>query len=56
MTEAPYAMNMSNTLDDSLKTAENGPVKKKSFAEIPIIKKVLLGLYNRIFHLYYDKR
>ncbi len=56
MTETPCAMNMSNTLDDSLKTAENRPVKKTSVADIPIIKKVLLGLYNRIFHLYYDNR
>lgn len=56
MTETPCAMNMSNTLDDSLKTAERQTVKKSSLADIPIVKKVLLGLYNRIFHLYYDKR
>lgn len=56
MTETPCAMNMSNTLDDSVKTAERQETGKKSIAEIPVVKKVLLGLYNRIFHLYYDKR
>ncbi len=56
MTETPCAMNMSNTLDDSLKTAEKQTVKRSGIADIPIVKKVLLGLYNRIFHLYYDKR
>ena len=56
MTETPCAMNMSNTLDDSVKVAERQESGKKSIAEIPLVKKVLLGLYNRIFHLYYDKR
>ena len=56
MTETPCAMNMSNTLDDSVKVAERQETGKKSIAEIPVVKKVLLGLYNRIFHLYYDKR
>ena len=56
MTETPCAMNMSNTLDDSVKVAERQETGKKSLAEIPVVKKVLLGLYNRIFHLYYDKR
>ncbi len=56
MTETPCAMNMSNTLDDSVKVAEKQEVKKKNIADIPIIRKILLGIYNRIFHLYYDKR
>ena len=56
MTETPCAMNMSNTLDDSVKVAEKQESGKKSIAEIPVVKKVLLGLYNRIFHLYYDRR
>ena len=50
------AMNMSNTLDDSVKTAEKQEKKKSGLAEFPPVKKVLLGIYNRIFHLYYDKR
>ena len=56
MTVEPCAMNMSNTLDDSVKVAEQQEMKKQGFAEIPAVKKVLLGVYNRIFHLYYDKR
>ena len=56
MTEEPCAMNMSNTLDNSAKVTEKKAEKKKGFADIPVVKKVLLGLYNRIFHLYYDNR
>ena len=56
MTETPCAMNMSNTLDNSVQVAEHTEEKKKTLADNPVVKKVLLGLYNRIFHLYYDKR
>ena len=56
MTETPCAMNMSNTLDNSVQMAEHTEEKKKTMADNPVVKKVLLGLYNRIFHLYYDKR
>ena len=56
MTETPCAMNMSNTLDSSVKAAEHTETKKKTLADLPVVKKVLLGVYNRIFHLYYDNR
>ena len=56
MTETPCAMNMSNTLDTSIKDMDKQEVKKKSFADIPVVRKILLGVYNRIFHLYYDNR
>lgn len=56
MTEIPCAMNMSNTLDNSVQRTENQKARKHTAAEIPIVKKVLLGIYNRIFHLYYDNR
>ena len=56
MTETPCAMNMSNTLDNSVLTAEKKDTKKKRLWDNALIKKVLLGLYNRIFHIYYDKR
>ncbi len=56
MTEDACAMNMSNTLDNKVQNADSREHRKNRLAEIPIIKKVLLGLYNRIFHLYYDKR
>ena len=49
-------MNMSNTLDSSVKAAEHTETKKKTLADVPVVKKVLLGVYNRIFHLYYDNR
>ncbi len=59
MTEQPCAMNMSNTLDSPLPETgekEKKENKKSRIAEIPLVKKVLLGAYNRIFHLYYDER
>lgn len=56
MTVTPCAMNMSNTLDDSVKVSEKKEKKQKTLTDLPVVKKVLLGLYNRIFHLYYDKR
>ena len=56
MPETPYAMNMSNTLDSSVETAKKAEGKKNAIADNPVVKKVLLGIYNRIFHLYYDNR
>ena len=56
MTESPCAMNMSNTLDSSTKAAEHRTSNQKSLYENALVKKVLLGLYNRIFHIYYDNR
>ena len=59
MTEKPYAMNMSNTLENTAKTEKSDTQKAKKsggLAEVPVVKKVLLGIYNRIFHLYYDNR
>lgn len=58
MTEKPYAMNMSNTLENTAQTGAgtSKAQKKHGFADIPAVKKLLLGIYNRIFHLYYDVR
>jgi len=58
MTARPYTMNLSNTLDlpgentsqDTQKIILN---KGKSFFNIPIIRKVLMKLYNEIFRIYY---
>ncbi len=57
MPEKPLAMNMSNTLENIAKS-ESGTAAKKSrgIADLPFVKKLLLGAYNRIFHLYYDER
>jgi hypothetical protein len=57
MVSDPLAMNMSNSLpadlkQQSLKTKRPSHVSKK-FLEIPLIKRIMLGLYNRIFHWYY---
>ncbi len=55
----PYAMNMSNTVENAAKTipAEKraSQTQRKRFADLPPVKKLLLGAYNRIFHLYYDR-
>lgn len=59
MTARPLAMNMSNTLENVAKeeSSKARSVKKsKGLADLPPVKKLLLGLYNRIFHLYYDER
>ena len=60
MTEEPLAMNMSNTLLNAAKETGPEPVKLKKkkarISDVPLVKKTLLGMYNRIFHLYYDER
>jgi glycosyltransferase involved in cell wall biosynthesis len=58
MVSDPLAMNMSNTAPISKgrqnKTASKAPRGwKKRALEFGPVKKVLLGLYNRIFHWYY---
>lgn len=60
MPEKPYVMNMSNTLGSVPKT-DNGhedpatplPVSGRRLIDLPLIKKLLLGLYHRIFRWYY---
>ena len=59
MCPQPYAMNMSNTLRGS---AVSTPVKpsqaqtrRPRLANWPPLQKTLLGLYDRIFRLYYDR-
>lgn len=57
MPTEPYVMNLSNTLADATRTNESDNVKPAHrFLDIPVVKKVLLGIYNRIFHWYYDDR
>ena len=57
MVSAPLAMNMSNTVPEKTKKVSRESKRQskvsKKFLEISIVKKVLLGLYNRIFHWYY---
>jgi hypothetical protein len=56
MTDTPCAMNMSNTLDNSAEKEIQHTTSRKTIYDNPVIKKFLLGLYNRIFHIYYDNR
>ena len=60
MPTEPYAMNMSNTLRSlpgQKKTAagSNNAVKSYWLLDFPIVKRVLLFLYNKIFRWYYDR-
>jgi hypothetical protein len=56
----PYVMNISNTLRDlpGAKKAEGSgkqAEKKRPVLDLPPVKRVLLFLYDRIFHWYYDR-
>ena len=60
MTEEPFAMNLSNTLREvpppetiSGKKKANG---KYTILDVPIIRRVMLGIYDRIFRLYFDRQ
>lgn len=56
MVTEPCVMNLSNTLKDVPGVGETETVQTGfSLKEFPPIKKVLLGLYNRIFKLYYGQ-
>ncbi len=58
MTTQPFTMNLSNTLDvpklknnkDLLKTRSK---RQRSFFEVPVIRKVMMKIYNKIFKIYY---
>jgi glycosyltransferase involved in cell wall biosynthesis len=61
MTPEPYVMNLSNTL---FEPSAEIPTEGKSFThttigrrflELPWVKRVLLGIYNRIFRWYYSR-
>jgi glycosyltransferase involved in cell wall biosynthesis len=60
MTSVTYADNMSNTLKvNTLERSSNDKTKKiknnYKLLDLPLVKKVLLGLHHRIFLLYYDR-
>jgi glycosyltransferase involved in cell wall biosynthesis len=56
MTVEPLMMNMSNTLIEPA-TGQNQAIRvasfKKRLLEIGLVKRVLLAIYNKIFHWYY---
>ena len=61
MPTVPYAMNMSNTLRNLpghvSKTGPDSGRSKKSYwlLDFPVVKRVLLFFYNKIFRWYYDR-
>ena len=61
MTSKPFAMNMSNTLQSIPEedTSRGSEVQSRSLGmmilEIPLLKRLLLFIYNRIFRWYYSK-
>jgi glycosyltransferase involved in cell wall biosynthesis len=55
MTSAPLVQNMSNRVPKNVKTNFFEDEKKVSWKDFPFVKKVLMGIYNRIFRLYFEK-
>ena len=62
MVSTPFAMNMSNTVQTSLpdlETASRATLKNNKsrylFLDFPLVKKMLLRFYDRIFRWYYDR-
>lgn len=61
MASEPFAMNMSNTLQSIPEedTSRGSDVRCRSIGmailEVPLIKRLLLFIYNRIFQWYYSK-
>lgn len=57
MVTDPLVMNMSNTLENRAETltTEAGKRMKKGIKDFPPVKHILLGLYHRIFKLYYGR-
>ncbi|GAP41788.1 glycosyltransferase family A protein [Flexilinea flocculi] len=59
MTPQPLAMNMSNTItfvSSPTDGVKNNKVMRRRFVDTPPVKKILLSIYNKIFHWYYDQR
>ncbi len=59
MVTDPLTMNMSNTpqvqFSERAVRASRLPGWRERLLDLPPVRKVLLGLYNRIFHWYYDR-
>ena len=58
MTDCPYTMNLSNTVELPDKQGQALPAQAEQrprLADLPIIKSPLMRLYNGIFKLYYKK-
>ena len=56
MTEKPYVMNLSNSVDlPEAITKNNRHLKHKRIVDFPLIKSPIMRLYHAIFQLYYDR-
>ena len=57
MCAQPYAMNMSNTLRGTAVAAKPSPAqtRRPRLADWPPLQRTLLGFYDWIFRLYYDR-
>lgn len=57
MTDQPYVMNLSNTVDIPRSASEKTKIEKPRtrVVDFPLIKSPLMRLYNAIFRLYYRK-
>jgi glycosyltransferase involved in cell wall biosynthesis len=57
MPTVPYAQNMSNTLPagsgEISKQGSSAAGQKRSFFDLPVIKRLLMRMYDKIFKLYY---
>lgn len=53
MTAQPLAMNLSNTLLPNDRERKREPMRSRSFYESKLVKTFLMGIYNRIFNIYY---
>jgi len=56
MTVEPLAMNMSNTLRGVQGLRVESGTGKRTLLDFPPVRRVLLGLYDAIFHWYYDRK
>jgi hypothetical protein len=55
MVSDPLAMNMSNTLPGAERKGMRLPAQKQLLWDFPPLKRALLGLYDAIFRVYYDR-
>ena len=55
MTSASLVQNMSNRVPKNVPPATGADQSKNSWKDFPLIKKTLMGIYNRIFKIYFEK-
>jgi len=53
MTEKSLVQNMSNRIPQEYKKSQEKP-QKSALKNLPIIKKILLGIHDKIFKMYFE--